>query len=112
MYAKRWEKSGNPGYAPAAIMDWNAIRAAKPEDRKRAARKTRSLIPLTDQAVRDHLKGKSTIGVYPRGKPIRLPGQVFTTRVTRWMALKPVLSNGRGMGCAMPLPSMVRQHKS
>jgi hypothetical protein len=64
MYAKRWVKSGNSGYAPAAIMDWNAIRAAKPEDRKRAARKTRSLIPLTDQAVRDHLEGKSTIGVY------------------------------------------------
>jgi superfamily II DNA or RNA helicase len=65
MYAKRWEKGGNSGYAPAAIMDWNAIRAARPEDRKRAARKTRSLIPLTDQAVRDHLEGKSTIGVYP-----------------------------------------------
>jgi hypothetical protein len=29
------------------------------------------------------------------------------------MAFTPVLGNGRrGMGCAMPLASMVRQHKS
>jgi hypothetical protein len=40
------------------------------------------------------------------------PGHAFTARVTRWMALNPVLGNGRGIGWAMPLPSMVRQHKS
>ena len=46
-------------------MDWQAIRAAKPEERKRMARQTRSLLALTDQAVREHLEGQSTVGIYP-----------------------------------------------
>ena len=65
VYATRWEKSGRSGYAPAAVMDWHAIRAAKPEDRKKIARLTRSLLVLTDQAIREHLEGKSTVGIYP-----------------------------------------------
>lgn len=36
----------------------------------------------------------------------------LTSSGTRWMALTPVLSNGRGMGCAMPLRSIVRQATS
>jgi hypothetical protein len=46
-------------------MDWRAIHAARPEDRKKAARKTRMLQPLTDKAIRNHLIGKLTIGIYP-----------------------------------------------
>jgi hypothetical protein len=46
-------------------MDWRAIHAARPEERKKVARKTRTLQPLTDSAIRDHLTGKQTIGVYP-----------------------------------------------
>lgn len=63
VYAARWEKSGKSGYAPAAVMDWHAIRAAKPEDRKKIARQTRSLLALTDRAIREHLEGKSTVGI-------------------------------------------------
>jgi hypothetical protein len=66
VYAVRWEgKGGKSGYSPAGVMDWRAIHAAKPEERKRVARKTRTLQPLTDSAIRDHLTGKQTIGVYP-----------------------------------------------
>jgi superfamily II DNA or RNA helicase len=65
VYAVRWEKGGKAGYSPAGIMDWHAIRDAKPEDRKKVARKTRSLLPLTDEVVRQHLEGKATIGVFP-----------------------------------------------
>ena len=65
IYALRWEKGGKHGYAPAADMDWNAIHAAPLEKRKQVARKTRSLRPLTDAAIRDHLEGKTTIGIYP-----------------------------------------------
>ena len=65
VYATRWEKSGKSGYAPAAVMDWHAIRAAKPEDRKKVARQTRSLLALTDPTIREHLEGKSTVGIYP-----------------------------------------------
>ncbi len=38
--------------------------ASKPEWKKRD-KQTRQLLPLTDEAVHDHLSGKITIGVYP-----------------------------------------------
>src|SRR6267143_1734446 len=66
VYAIRWEgKRGNSGYSPAGVMDWRAIHASRPEERKKVARKTRMLQPLTDDAIRNHLTGKQTIGVYP-----------------------------------------------
>jgi len=64
VYAVRWEsKDGRSGYSPACVKDWDAIRAGKPAERKKIERKTRTLLPLTDQAIRDHLAGKHTIGV-------------------------------------------------
>ncbi|MGA7221490.1 MAG: DEAD/DEAH box helicase family protein [Candidatus Acidiferrales bacterium] len=66
VYAVRWEgKSGKSGYSPAGVMDWRAIHAARPEERKKVSRRTQTLQPLTDSAIRDHLTGKQTIGVYP-----------------------------------------------
>jgi hypothetical protein len=66
VFAIRWEgKSGKSGYSPASIMDWRAILVAKPEERKKVARKTRILQPLTDEAIRNHLTGKQTVGIYP-----------------------------------------------
>jgi superfamily II DNA or RNA helicase len=66
VYAIRWEgKGAKSGYSPACVMDWRAIHAARPEERKKVARKTRTLQPLTDSTIRDHLTGKQTIGVYP-----------------------------------------------
>ena|SRR5215472_4129391 len=42
VYAVRWEgKAGKSGYSPAAAMDWRATNAARPEERKCIARKTR-----------------------------------------------------------------------
>ena len=66
VYAARWEgKGGKAGYSPAGVMDWQAIHAARPEERKKVARKTRLLLSLTDDAIRNHLTGKQTIGIYP-----------------------------------------------
>src|SRR5215470_18924988 len=66
VYAVRWEgKDGKSGYSPAAAMDWRAINAARAEDRKRVARKTRVLLPLTTEVIRQHLTGKHTVGIYP-----------------------------------------------
>ena len=66
IYAVRWEgKGGRSGYSPAGIMDWRAIHSVRPEDRKRVARNTRMLLPLTNDAIRKHLTGKHTIGIYP-----------------------------------------------
>ncbi len=66
IYAVRWEgKSSKSGYSPAGVMDWRAIHSAKPEERKKVARKTRMLLSLTDDAIRNHLTGKQTVGIYP-----------------------------------------------
>lgn len=66
VFAIRWEgRGGKSGYSPAGAMDWRAIHAAKPEDRKRVGRKTRILQPLTDEVIKNHLTGKQTIGIYP-----------------------------------------------
>ena len=52
-YAVRWEgRNGRYGYSPAGAMDWRAIHAARPEDRKKVARKTRMLRLLSGDAIR------------------------------------------------------------
>jgi hypothetical protein len=66
VFATRWEgQGGKSGYSPAGIMDWRAVHVARPEERKKVARKTRMLQPLTDDAIRNHLTGKQTVGIYP-----------------------------------------------
>jgi hypothetical protein len=58
-------QSGEWGYVPASIRDWKAVLSADAALRKKVDRKTRKLLPLTDDVVRQHLEGKQTIGVYP-----------------------------------------------
>ena len=41
----------------ASIQDWDALKGVQ--------RKTRKLLPLTDEAIRNHLTGIQTIGIYP-----------------------------------------------
>jgi superfamily II DNA or RNA helicase len=66
VYAARWESpGGRHGYSPVAQRDWKAYNAANIEDRKRVDKETRKYVPLTDQAVHDHLSGRQTLGVYP-----------------------------------------------
>jgi superfamily II DNA or RNA helicase len=66
VYAVRWEgRDGKSGYMPASMQDWSALLRCDPAERKRVQRKTRKLLPLTDEAIRNHLTGKQTIGIYP-----------------------------------------------
>ena len=66
VYAVRWESpDGRHGYSPRSERDWKAYYASRLEDRKRVDKETRTYVPLTDQAVHDHLAGKHTLGVYP-----------------------------------------------
>jgi superfamily II DNA or RNA helicase len=58
-------KSGEWGYVPASIRDWNAVLSADAAIRKKVDQKTRKLLPLTDDVLRQHLEGKQTIGIYP-----------------------------------------------
>jgi hypothetical protein len=67
-------KGGKSRYSPAAAMDWRAINAARPEERQRITRKTRILLPLTEEVIRKHLTGKQcwvtmlSIPFFYRGK--------------------------------------------
>jgi hypothetical protein len=66
VYAERWRmKNGNWGYRPAGRKNWDAVLASRPADHKKVDRQTRILYPLTDEAIRLHLSGKKTIGIYP-----------------------------------------------
>ena len=90
VYATRWErKDGQSGYSPAGVMDWRAIHAARPEERKKVARKTRVLQPLTDDMVRDHLVGPIAVTGRPasggteNSKEFGFDLQVFDTEECR-----------------------------
>jgi superfamily II DNA or RNA helicase len=66
VYARRWENSdGRHGYSPAALKDWKAINASRPEDRKKVDQNTRKFLPLTGAVIENHLLGKETVGIYP-----------------------------------------------
>jgi superfamily II DNA or RNA helicase len=66
VYAERWRmKDGHWGYRPAGRKNWEAVLASEPGDRKKVDRQTRILYPLTDEAIRLHLSGKATVGIYP-----------------------------------------------
>lgn len=66
VYALRWEKAdGMSGYAPASIRDWKAVLSVPRAERKKLDQATRRLLPLTDEAIHQHLSGKNTLGIYP-----------------------------------------------
>ncbi len=66
VYPVRWESqtSGKSGYAPACANEWRAGICEKPRI-KCGAFSHRSLVPLTDTVIFDHLAGQCTVGVYP-----------------------------------------------
>ena len=66
VYAERWRtKDGTWAYRPAGQKNWLAVLASRPEDHKKVDRETRTLYPITDEVVRQHLTGKITVGIYP-----------------------------------------------
>jgi hypothetical protein len=66
VYAIRWENAdGRFGYMPKADRDWKSYLSATAEDRKKVDRLTRTYRPLTEDAVRAHLVGEHTAGIYP-----------------------------------------------
>jgi len=66
VYPVRWDSqtSGKSGYAPACANEWRAGICEKPRI-KCGACSHRSLVPLTDAVIFDHLAGQCTVGVYP-----------------------------------------------
>lgn len=66
VYAERWRmKDGTWAYRPSGERNWSAVLASRPEDHKKVDRQTRTLYPITDDVVRQHLAGRKTVGIYP-----------------------------------------------
>jgi superfamily II DNA or RNA helicase len=64
VFAVRWEsRNGRSGYTPACAHEWDRQLCLKPRIRC-AECPQRDLLPLTDEAIRDHLTGRHVIGVY------------------------------------------------
>jgi len=65
VYPIRWEsKAGKAGYSPACTNEWKRGICEKPRIKCSDCSK-RSLIPVTNQTIFDHLAGSHTVGVYP-----------------------------------------------
>ncbi|NLA82792.1 MAG: DEAD/DEAH box helicase family protein [Clostridiaceae bacterium] len=65
VYALRWEKKGRSGYMPAYKVDWTDYHQHKSKGGSFSNYEKKEYLPLNDEAIRDHLSGKSTVGVYP-----------------------------------------------
>lgn len=66
VYAIRWEtkRTGRCGYFPACANKWNRRLCRIPRVRC-ADCGNRKFLPLDDQAIRMHLEGRHTVGLYP-----------------------------------------------
>ena len=65
IYALRWEsRKGKSGYAPACGNEWDRVLCRKPQIKCSECPNSKFL-PVTDQAIFDHLSGKKMIGLYP-----------------------------------------------
>ena len=68
VYALRWEsKTGKSGYTPACAHEWQQPLCLKPAI-KCSDCQHRTLLPVTDQVLYDHLSGKHVVGLYPMNK--------------------------------------------
>lgn len=66
VFPKRWEnpKTGKAGYAPACANEWVPRICGKPKV-KCADCPNRAFLPVTDEVIDGHLRGRHTVGVYP-----------------------------------------------
>ena len=65
IYARRWEKYGKSGYAPAYRFDWNEYLRHKARGGNFKNFTSKEKIPLTKDVVKKHLIGAYFIGIYP-----------------------------------------------
>ncbi|MDD9993554.1 MAG: DEAD/DEAH box helicase family protein [Rhodospirillales bacterium] len=66
VYPKRWEndRTGKSGYAPACGDEWKPQICGKPRI-KCGSCPNQAFLPVTDEMIVDHLRGRHTLGVYP-----------------------------------------------
>ena len=66
VYPRRWEnaRTGRVGYAPVCANEWKPKLCGKPA-LKCGACPNQSFVPVSDEAIESHLRGRETLGVYP-----------------------------------------------
>jgi hypothetical protein len=66
VFPKRWDnaKTGRAGYAPACANEWAPRICGKPKV-KCGDCLNRAFLPVTDDVIDGHLRGRHTVGVYP-----------------------------------------------
>jgi superfamily II DNA or RNA helicase len=66
VFPKRWDnpKTGKAGYAPACANEWAPRICGKPKV-KCGDCLNRAFLPVTDDIIDGHLRGRHTVGVYP-----------------------------------------------
>jgi hypothetical protein len=65
IYAVRRERDGKSGYMPAYDIDWSNYEKHKLQGGTFSNYKDKKLQPFTDVAIKIHLEGKATHGIYP-----------------------------------------------
>lgn len=64
-FPRRWEKNGKSGWTPAYSFDWDEFNAHRAKGGTIKDFENKTLLPLTDGVLLNHLLGKETAGVYP-----------------------------------------------
>jgi len=65
IYAVRWEKDGRSGYMPAYKVDWSDYNKHKAQGGTFKDYKNKEYLPFDELAIKAHLAGKKTYGIYP-----------------------------------------------
>lgn len=65
VFARYWEKNDRSGYSPAYSFDWNEFLAHKQKGGSIKIFENKALIPISTEIIKQHLLGKSALGVYP-----------------------------------------------
>ncbi len=65
VYARRWEKNDKSGYSPAYQFSWPEFLEHKKNGGTMASFTNKTTLPMTMEAIRSHLDGKDSLGVYP-----------------------------------------------
>lgn len=65
IYAVRWGKDGRSGYMPAYKVDWSEYKKHKAQGGTFKDYENKEHLPFDDSAIKAHLTGKDTCGIYP-----------------------------------------------
>lgn len=65
VFARRWEKDSKSGFSPAYSFSWDEFNVHRSRGGTMKNFDNKKHLPLTDDAIRQHLLGHMTVGIYP-----------------------------------------------